>query len=264
MEQLEKLMEKLNTDTLCSVSIYDKVQGVYVCTNLSHLKIQQDYGCAEDYFESIYSEGHTNLTVQERRKNGNSIKNIGSPFDVAFGNTNNKQDVETKPEKQEKAKKKKDTPLNVNEIIDLKIASIRAVELQKQNDELKAKLKKSKKKHKVLEREKLNREFTVQKSDSFNNMLLGAIKQAPTIMAGLGMNVPNANPTSGLGAVYDDGDTSDFTDVKIEFLELIKTLEDDTIELLNTIYKKVTINDDDGAFSNELVELLQKHNMIIV
>ncbi len=259
MEQLEKLMNKLNTDALCSVSIYDKAQGLYVCTNLSHLKIQEDYGCAEDYFENIYSEGHTNLTVQERRKNGNSIKNIGSPFDVTFGNPDPKLELGTKSEK---SKKKKDSSLNVNEIIDLKIASIRAVELQKENDELKAKLKRSKKKHKVLEREKLTREFTVQKSDSFNNMLLGVVKQAPSIMAGLGMKVPL--PAPGLGASYEDGNVNDYTETKIEFLELVKTLEDDTIELLSTIYKKVTINEDDGAFSNELVKLLQKHNMIIV
>ncbi len=260
MEQLEKLMNKLNIDALCSVSIYDKVQDKYVCTNLSHLKIKEGFGCSEDYFESIYASGHTNLTVQERRKNGNSIKNVGASFSVIFGE-NNAQPLLKFDEKSEKVKKKKiATSLGTNEIIDLKIASIRALEYQKELEELKKKYRRNKKKVKILEREKLSKEFTVQKSDSFNNMVLGAIKQAPVIMAGLGIGVPTASP--GLNGPEIDTDYTNFSDSKIDFLELVKTLEDDTIDLLTTIYNKVTINNDEGAFTADLVALFKKHNMI--
>lgn len=262
MEQLEKLMNKLNTDALCSVSIYDKMQDKYVCTNLSHLKILEDYCCAEDYFESIYALGHTNLTVQERRKNGNAIKNIGTSFDVSFGeNALEENKLLAFDKKIEKVKKKKVSGLpGTNELIDLKIASIRAVELQRELDELKVKYRKKNKKYKVLEREKLTKEFTVQKSDSFNNMLLGAIKQAPVIMAGLGIGVPVAS--QGLNSPEIDADYSNFSTSKIDFLELVKTLEDDTIDVLTTIYNKVTLNNDNGAFTEDLVTLFKKHNMI--
>ena len=259
MEQLEKLIDKLNTDPLAKVSIYDNDKSMYVCTSLSHEKIKEQYSCAEDYFEKIYADGHTNLTIQERRKSGNSIRSYGSPFEVSFGN----QSVKNEPKKEiEKTKKSKNTSLSVNEIIDLKIAKIRAAELEKINEDLKSRLKKSKRKHKILEREKLTNEFTVKKSDSFNNMLLGAFQKAPLIMAGLGMKVPIQE--SGLGASFYDENTQNYSETKIGFLDLVKTLEDDSIELLNTIYKKVTNKDDDGAFADELVELLKRHNMIII
>ena len=257
MEQLNNLMQKLNNDSLCAVSIYDKDKQKYVCNNLSSEKILEDFGSAEDYFESLYSQGHTNLTVQERRKNGNSTKNISNAFNVTFGTTESEKPVN---EKTEKPQKKKENKLDVNEIIDLKIASIRSKELEKENLELKERLKRIKKKHKFLEREKLLNEFTVKKSDSFNNMLAGAIKQAPVIMAGLGIKVPI--PAQGLGAVYDDGETSNFSSLKIDFLNMVKTIDDNNIQLLDTIHKKVVSNDDNGEFSNELVKLLHKHNMI--
>jgi hypothetical protein len=126
---------------------------------------------------------------------------------------------------------------------------------EEQNRELKAK-------NEELLEEKLQKRYTKESNDSLNNMLLGVVKQAPIILKSLGFDTPV--DASGLSiATQDDLDNDSYCEVKKSFLDTVRALDDDTITLLQVIYQKISEKTENNIFSQELFELLQKHQMLV-
>ena len=263
MEQLDDLMDKLNSDKFCAVTVYDRGTSKPIFRNVTHEQIKNDYGTAEEFFEKVFAEGYKKLTLQEKRKNGaNAFKIEGDTFDVSFGST-----AEVQPKQSAKKKKKKKMKsglmgLGMTEIFDLKMQAYdrgelarKLVESQRENKELKAK-------NEELNEEKLQKRYTKESNDSLNNMLLGVVKQAPIILKGLGFNIPiEANGLGFASADVIENDT--YSEVKKSFLETIKSLDDDTIALLQVIYQKINEKSENNVFSQELFELLQQNQMLV-
>ena len=263
MEQLDDLMDKLNSDKFCAVTVYDRDTSKPIFRNVTHEQIKNDYGTAEEFFEKVFAEGYKKLTLQEKRKNGaNAFKMLGDPFDVSFGNTTQADTKQTFKKKKKKRMKSGLMGLGMTEIFDLKMQAYdrgelarKLAESQRENKELKAK-------NEELNEEKLQRRYTKESNDSFNNMVLGAIKQTPIILKGLGFNIPIE--VNGLGvASADDVENDTYSEVKKSFLETIKSLDDDTIALLQVIYQKINEKSENNVFSQELFELLQQHKMLV-
>lgn len=152
--------------------------------------------------------------------------------------------------------------LGIADIFDLKLQARDRDELarkledsEKYNRELKAK-------NEELTEEKLQRKYTKESNDSLNNMLLGVVKQAPLILKGLGFNVPVEN--GGLAmASAEELEDDNYSGAKKAFLDIIRTLDDDTITLLSVIYQKINEKTENNIFSQELFGLLQKHQMLV-
>ena len=88
MEQLDDLMDKLNSDKFCAVTVYDRDTSKPIFRNVTHEQIKNDYGTAEEFFEKVFADGFKKISLQEKRKNGaNAFKMEGDPFDVSFGNS---------------------------------------------------------------------------------------------------------------------------------------------------------------------------------
>lgn len=263
MEQLDDLMDKLGSDKFCAVTVYDRGTSKPIFRNVTHEQIKNDYGTAEEFFEKVFAEGYKKLTLQEKRKNGaNAFKMEGDPFDVSFGSN-----AEAEPQQTAKKKKKKKVKsglmgLGMTEIFDLKMQAYDRGELARKLEESQRENKELKAKNEELNEEKLQKRYTKESNDSLNNMLLGVVKQAPIILKGLGFNVPvEAN---GLGvASTDDIENDTYSEVKKSFLETIKSLDDDTVALLQVIYQKINEKSENNVFSQELFELLQKHQMLV-
>jgi len=263
MEQLDDLMDKLNSDKFCAVTVYDRDTSKPIFRNVTHEQIKNDYGTAEEFFEKVFAEGYKKLTLQEKRKNGaNAFKIEGDTFDVSFGST-----AEVQPKQSAKKKKKKKMKsglmgLGMTEIFDLKMQAYDRGELARKLDESQRENKELKAKNEELNEEKLQKRYTKESNDSLNNMLLGVVKQAPIILKGLGFNIPiEAN---GLGvASADDIENDTYSEVKKSFLETIKSLDDDTISLLQVIYQKINEKSENNVFSQELFELLQQNQMLV-
>ena len=263
MEQLDDLMDKLNSDKFCAVTVYDRATSKPIFRNVTHEQIKNDYGTAEEFFEKVFAEGYKKLTLQEKRKNGaNAFKIEGDTFDVSFGST-----AEVQPKQSAKKKKKKKMKsglmgLGMTEIFDLKMQAYDRGELARKLEESQRENKELKAKNEELNEEKLQKRYTKESNDSLNNMLLGVVKQAPIILKGLGFNIPiEAN---GLGvASADDIENDTYSEVKKSFLETIKSLDDDTIALLQVIYQKINEKSENNVFSQELFELLQQHQMLV-
>jgi hypothetical protein len=263
MEQLDDLMDKLNSDRFCAVTVYDRGTSKPIFRNVTHEQIKNDYGTAEEFFEKVFAEGYKKLTLQEKRKNGaNAFKIEGDTFDVSFGST-----AEVQPKQSAKKKKKKKMKsglmgLGMTEIFDLKMQAYDRGELARKLEESQRENKELKSKNEELNEEKLQKRYTKESNDSLNNMLLGVVKQAPIILKGLGFNIPiEAN---GLGvASADDIENDTYSEVKKSFLETIKSLDDDTISLLQVIYQKINEKSENNVFSQELFELLQQNQMLV-
>ena len=268
MEQLDDLMDRLSNDKFCAVSLYDRATAKAIFRNVTHEQIKTDYGTVEAFFEKIYDEGYTHLTLQEKRKNGtNAFKVEGEPFEVTFGNTPQakQREAQTEVTVQKKKKKKKKSGLmglGMTEIFDLKLQAYDRGELARKLEETLKENRELKIKNDELNEEKLQKRYTKESNDSLNNMLLGVVKQAPIILKGLGFNVPLES--GGLAmASGDDLQDESYSEAKKSFLEIIKTLDDDTIVLLSVIYQKINKKSEDNVFSQELFQLLQQHQMLV-
>jgi hypothetical protein len=269
MEQLDDLMDKLASDKFCAVTVYDRTTSKPIFRNVTNEQIKSEYGTSEEFFEKLYSDGYTKLTIQEKRKNGaNAFKIEGDPFDVNFGETQSKsRDIEVEPKQVVKKKKKKKKSaglmgLGIAEIFDLKLQAHDREELARKLEESEKNNKELRAKNEELTEEKLQRKYTKESNDSLNNMLLGVAKQAPLILKGLGFNVPVES--SGLAmASQEDLEDENSSDAKKAFLDIIRTLDDDTITLLSVIYQKINEKTENNVFSQELFGLLQKHQMLV-
>jgi hypothetical protein len=263
MEQLDDLMDKLNSDKFCAVTVYDRDTSKPIFRNVTHEQIKNDYGTAEEFFEKVFAEGYKKLTLQEKRKNGaNAFKIEGDTFDVSFGSTAEAQPKQTAKKKKKKRMKSGLMGLGMTEIFDLKMQAYDRGELARKLEESQRENKELKAKNEELNEEKLQKRYTKESNDSLNNMLLGVVKQAPIILKGLGFNIPiEAN---GLGvASADDIENDTYSEVKKSFLETIKSLDDDTISLLQVIYQKINEKSENNVFSQELFELLQQNQMLV-
>ena len=263
MEQLDDLMDKLNSDKFCAVTVYDRDTSKPIFRNVTHEQIKNDYGTAEAFFEKVFAEGYKKLTLQEKRKNGvNAFKMEGDPFEVSFGNSAEAEPKQSANKKKKKKMKSGLMGLGMTEIFDLKMQAYDRGELARKLEESERENKELKAKNEALNEEKLQKRYTKESNDSLNNMLLGVVKQAPIILKGLGFNVPVES--TGLGVASNDDIESDtYSEVKKSFLEIIKTLDDDTIALLQVIYQKIIEKSENNVFSQELFELLQQHKMLV-
>ena len=269
MEQLDDLMDRLGSDKFCAVTVTESQSSKPIFRNVTHEQIKNEYGTPESFFEKLYSEGYTKLTIQEKRKNGaNAFKIEGEPFDVTFGESEKKSKTkESEPMEAPKKKKKKKKSsglmgLGIAEIFDLKLQAHDRGELARKLEETQRENRELKARNDELNEEKLQKRYTKESNDSLNNMLLGVVKQAPLILKGLGFNVPVE--TSGLAmATADDLQDDTYSDAKKAFLDIIKTLDDDTIVLLSVIYQKINEKSENNVFSQELFGLLQKHQMLV-
>lgn len=267
MEQLDDLMDKLANDKFCAVTVYDRTTSKPIFRNVTQEQIKSQFGTSEEFFEKLYNDGYTKLTIQEKRKNGiNAFKIEGDPFDVTFGESKSKDNDNEPMETVKKKKKKKKGAglmgLGIAEIFDLKLQAHDRSELARKLEESEKLNRELKAKNDELTEEKLQRRYTKESNDSLNNMLLGVVKQAPLILKGLGFNVPVES--SGLAmASAEDLEDENYSDTKKSFLDIVRTLDDDTITLLSVIYQKINEKTENNLFSQELFGLLQKHQMLV-
>ena len=268
MEQLDDLMDRLGSDKFCAVTVIERETSKPIFRNVTHEQILKEYGTPESFFEKLYNDGYTKLTIQEKRKNGvNAFKIEGEPFDVTFGETQKKSKTNESEAMQTAKKKKKKKKsglmgLGIAEIFDLKLQAHDRGELARKLEEAERLNRELKAKNDELNEEKLQKKYTKESNDSLNNMLLGVVKQAPLILKGLGFNVPVES--GGLAmASADDLQDEGYSDAKKAFLDIIKTLDDDTITLLSVIYQKINEKSENNVFSQELFGLLQKHQMLV-
>ncbi|MBY0485937.1 MAG: hypothetical protein K2P85_01900 [Flavobacteriaceae bacterium] len=267
MKQLKQLIVKLNNDELCAVDIYDIDLEKYIHRNLTHQKIASQFENAEDLFESLLESGHENLTINEKRKSGNSFKYIGKEFTIA---------PEVKPKetntlvmekiKSKKKKKKKDKNsamglgmgLSMPDMINLHTKASKLDEVKEELKEVKSELKTTKLENERLKEEALQRKYTKENNDARNKMIMTAVKEVPGILNGLGFKVPV--PPSGLAGSVEDVEFEDYTQEQSRLIDIVKNGDESTNEILLSLVDK--INQGDETFATQFYNFLVIHKIV--
>lgn len=251
MQELDNLIEKLNTDKYSAVSVFDLKADRWIFRNKSHQEIKNDFESAEDFFEDIFAKGHRNLNLTLKRKNGSTYKIDGEPFDVNFSTQNKPQAVEVQQAKPVQTHDvfSNSFGLGTLDVMNLMVAKNDASRLHTENEFLKSENKEIKKKYEDIREEQLASKYDVNKSKGTQEMLMGAIQQLPTLISFV-----KGVPAVGLSAPVETFES----EVKQHFAMTLQHLDDTVVGVLNSINKGLNNNNE---FSEELAQLLKKHHL---
>lgn len=262
MSKLDNLINNLNNDRFQAVTIVDNDTGEKICQNLLGTDIIEKYGSAEDFFDNLDSKTGLNLTIISRRKNGSVFKTVDT-FEIEPDEEPVKKSQGSKESIRKKKKKKKKKNeffgLGFPDVLDMKISAFEKNRLEAENIKLAEQNDILKRRNDELERNELERKYTVQKSDSFNNMLTGLISQAPTILKAVGLKVDVPNAAIGLSAP--EMEDENISPVQKEFIEVVKNTSDEMIQILYGIIAKIE-SGEDNDFAVELDKVLRTFKII--
>jgi hypothetical protein len=257
MQELDNLIDKLNTDSYSAVSVLDLDTNSFLFRNKTHTEIIAEYGSAEEFFESLFAKGHSRLTLALKRKNGSSYKIDGQSFDVNFSKQDQSsqvQQVQQIPVQQVKAPQadvfSNSFGLGTLDIMNLMVAKNDASRLFTEVETLKAENKDYKKKYEEIREEQLQSKYDTNKSKGTQEMLLGAIQQLPTLIG----FVKGTAPVAGLAAPMEMYSS----EVKQHFATALQSIDDTVVGVLESIANGLNTN---VEFSSELAQLLKKHQL---
>lgn len=280
MEELEKLIDALNSDEFQAVSITDLESGLPIAKNLFGSEIIAKHGTAEDYFEYLNKNGHRKLMIYPRRKNGNSFK-AGTGFKVQFSENDNPEptlnfDLPQKENTVLKKKKKKSKSkgffgMGAVEIMDLKINASRADGLVHEVNLLKTENQRLKDENSKLKEEELKNKYDATKQSIWVDIAKGVVDKAPGVMGFLmkAANAPVAEVAS-MGSADVQTKKSNIPEVKAKLIQAIHRANNEMAQVLLVILENINNQPDEPTEENpnplnfpaDLFELLQRHQII--
>lgn len=253
--KLDSVIHNINTNKSFLLSVFDTDRATNVVKYLQGTTILEQYGTGEAYFEYLFQNGHRNMVISLHNKNGSGKKKIEEPITVSLSpNGISEQPVlnnSSLPAMPMMPTKNETFGLGVPQLMDLYVEKNEATRLRTENAELKAKNTtleaENKKYYEQILSDKYNYDKEKDKKESTNGVIQGLMGALPMVMQQFS---PNAN---GLNAPADFG-----SQIKNDFAQTIKSQDDITITVLSRIAQHLGQNAD---FSNELLELLKKHNL---
>jgi hypothetical protein len=191
-----KIVAKLKHDPeLTGVSIFDLDSHI----NVTKKPVFGNEMDVKNYFEDLQAKGHHNLSIQEIRKNGSSVKKIGKPFTVSFSSQQNTANVMQNYQGLNGA-----VAFGGHEALNLLKDQDAKERLEVENAQLKAENIQLKAEKEKLEKELLMIEFSDRKSQSFNENLSKALPIAQELIQGLFFgNKGGATPSLAAPAVQE-------------------------------------------------------------
>jgi hypothetical protein len=253
MQELDSLIEKLNTDSYSAVSVFDLDTNSFLSRNKSHAEIVQEYQSAEDFFESLFAKGHRRLSLSLKRKNGSSYKVDGKSFEVNFSKEN---EVATIPVQHTKAPQAQTDVfsnsfgLGTLDIMNLMVAKNDASRLFTEVETLKVENKEYKKKYEDIREEQLLSKYNADKESGLWGAVQGAVQNAPALLAAF----KGVAPVAGLGSPMETYSS----EAKQHFATALQSIDDSVVNVLDSINKGLNTN---VEFSTELAQLLKKHQL---
>lgn len=245
-QEFNKLVEKLKTDPLTAVSVFDNDNFKYVVKTKYGTEIKSEYGSIENLFEKLNKDGHKNLNIQEYRKNGNSCKKIGNPFQVNFS------------EKQPQNNTQQPMNFGLNggfglgftDIMSLNTDSVLKAKLEARNEILEAKNIELTDKVAELKEQILKDNYSVEKKQGNQELIGGLIQTFAPMLQGM-----FESKQAGLNAPAQEN----FSPEKQQLINVIKSasFSDPMAQFLLQVIHTTNTNE---TFYNEVLLLIQKDN----
>lgn len=258
MKHFEKIIENLKTDRHYAIKVVDLNTQKNIVCNANGDFLAEKYGSVEYFFENIFKSGVQKIQITNRRKNGSTFITVGDPYD--FDMVSNEaipatQPVEATPFQPNFSAAQPTFPsLNggMNAVDIYKYMDHPRLELLCQN--LTSENKILLEKVASLEKINLKNELLEGKTVASANANTELLKSFGPLLAPVlekFLTPSTAASAVGLGV-------SDFSMVKKEMVEIIKNTDDDVVYYLGILSKNI----DTGTIANDIIELLDKHNLI--
>lgn len=257
MHTLNQLIDSLNQDILSAVSVFDKDLAKFVVRNKTQPEIISQHSTAENFFEELYANGHKNLKLTLKQKEGSGFKTVYE-FDSTFGAPN--QPPKTNEMMPQQPTVHAAQPMQNSEfgmfglgaldIMNLVSDSRDAKRLQMDNEFLKRENIDVKKENDRIKEEQMLAKYTREGKEANQQMLAGAIQSIPAII-----QLVKGGDTEGLNAAQ----PAYSTDVKTNFASKLNDTPDSTLQVLESIAGGITNNPN---FTAELATLLKKHQLM--
>ncbi|WP_130736733.1 hypothetical protein [Flavobacterium sp. J27] len=244
-QEFNILVNKLNTDPLTAVSIFDNDTFTQILKPTYGTDLKQQFGSIKEYFEKLNREGKRNLTVQEYRKNGTSKEKQGNAFPVTFSET-----PQTSPQMQNNntVGLNGNFGLGFSDIMNLNTNSVLKERLEVENDFLKKENKRLEESNKALERKILENEFSDTKASGNKELLKEAVNTFGPVLQMLMQN----NSSSALNAPA----SQNLTPEKQQFITLISNpnFSNENVIFLYEVINAINTKED---FYDQLEALLK-------
>lgn len=253
--EFETILDQLNENPRCAVSVYCLNSNAYLFRNLTSTALLEQYQSAENLFESLFANNHHLLQVVLKEKNGSTYKTkktLTVNFLKAKENMENNTTAPV-PSYQQPLSQSPTQQLGLAEYAELYADKRELANIRNEYTLLKQEHKEAINKVKAQEEELLRIKYNADNKASNAKMIaefalpaIEALKsfrqQAPIQPAGLAMP-HNAVPLS---------------EAQKKLFATAKQLDDTSAEVVALIAQQLNTNAD---FTNDILEILIKHNL---
>lgn len=243
-QDFNRIIQKAKIDPITAIAVFDNGSFTQVLKPTFGKEIISNHGSIENYLEKLKQDGITNITVQEYRKNGSSIKKVGAPVTVTFGD---EKQVATN---MTKVNSVQGMGLGFTEIMNLNTDSVLKTKYETELEFTKRELEETKKQRDELKEEILKMRYDVDKgsksAETFTSLASIFAPMLQGMMSG-GQGALNA-PAQG-----------NLTELKNTLVTIIhnKEFSDESATVLLNIITKINTQEN---FYDDLLKLMENHN----
>lgn len=243
-QDFNKIIQRAKIDPITAIAVFDNGSFTQVLKPTFGAELKSTFGSIENYLEKLKQDGITNITVQEYRKNGSSIKKVGAPVTVTFGNE--KQPVATN---MTQVNSLQGIGLGFTEIMNLNTDSVLKTKYETELEFTKRELEETKKQRDELKEQILEMRYSTDKSSSTKELLLG--------VAGLFQPFVQGMVTGGQGAL--NAPAQNLSQFKSDLIAIVQNnqFSDEFATVLLNIINKINTQEN---FYEDLLKLMETNN----
>ena len=174
-KELIDIINRLKNSPSILISVINKETGQPLVRSFSADRFVEKYGSVEAFFNSLVSEGISQIIVEERRKLGNTTRSFSTPEVMPAT-------VSPAPLQQQPMGQMGLMGLSFPQMMDLHVKAHDQGRLEVENKFLKEKNEKLEQEIAALKEERLADKFSEAKAKGNNEMLLGIVQNLPMLM----------------------------------------------------------------------------------
>ena len=195
-QELIDIINRFKSSPSVLLTVINKETGQPLVRSISAVRMAEQHGSVEAFFNGLFSQGIRQIIVEERRKFGNTTRSFSTPMTFTLG----PKEEEPTPQALAVAPAAAIQPglmgmpgLGFPQIMDLHVRAHDQARLETENKFLKEKNERLEQEMASLKEERLADRFSEAKAKGNNEMLLGIVQNLPMLMG-----LFKGNNTSGL------------------------------------------------------------------
>lgn len=239
------IIQRAKIDPITAIAVFDNGSFRQVLKPTFGKEIISNHGSIENYLEKLKQDGITNITVQEYRKNGSSIKKVGAPVTVTFGNEKQVATGMTN------FNSLQGIGLGFAEIMNLNTDSVLKTKYETELEFTKRELEETKKQRDELKEEILKMRYDADKGSKQSELITGLASVFAPMLQGM--------MTGGQGSLNAPATDVNISQLKNNLINIVQnqSFSDDFATVLLTVIEKINTQQN---FYEDLLKLMETNN----